>query len=58
MNEEQLQLKMNALIYYMTKNLAKRGEWADLLEWCGIEEDEYQQIKDAWKEKFNITPYV
>ncbi len=47
MNEE-LQKKMNTLMYALTKEAA-RSSFVEWLEEWGITEEEYEQIKAHWK---------
>lgn len=56
MNEE-LQKKMQRLMYFLTKNAA-RESFMDFLEYSDISEEDYQEIKREWKDKLGITPYV
>lgn len=54
---EELQKKMQTLMYYLTKNAA-RDSYAEFLEECGIDEREYEEIRNVWKEKLGVKPYV
>jgi len=56
MNEE-LQKKMQKLMYFLTKNSA-RGSYREFLEDLDISEEDYQEIKRVWKDQLGITPYV
>ncbi len=56
MNEE-LQKKMNALMYALTKNAA-RNSYSEFLDGCGIDDNDYKEIKTIWKEKLGVKPYV
>ena len=56
MNEE-LKLKMQRLMYALTKNAAK-SSYSDFLEDLGIDDDMYEEIKKEWKEKLGVRPYV
>ena len=52
MNDE-LKVKMNRLIYSLTKDAA-RSSFIEYLENCGITEEEYDLIKEEW-EKIGMT---
>lgn len=52
MNED-LNKKMNTLIYFLTKEAA-RSSFVEFLEHCDISEDEYELIKKEW-EKIGMT---
>lgn len=52
MTTEQLE-KMNSLMYFMTKEVA-RSSFKEFLEDLGISDDEYDLIKKEW-EKIGIT---
>ena len=54
---EELQKKMQTLMYFLTKNAA-RSSYVEFLEECGINYDEYQEIKEVWAEKLGVKPYV
>lgn len=56
MNEE-IQNKMQDLMYSLTKNAA-RESYLDFLEYLDITWDEYEMIKEVWKEKLGVEPYV
>lgn len=54
---ESLQKKLQSLMYYLTKEAA-RTSYREFLEFLDINEDEYIQIKEIWREKLGIKPYV
>ena len=54
MNEE-IQNKMQDLMYSLTKNAA-RESYLDFLEYLDITWDEYEMIKEVWKEKLGVEP--
>ena len=56
MNED-LQKKMQTLMYFLTKNAA-RSSYREFLEQCGIDDHDYEEIKAIWKEKLGVKPYV
>ena len=51
-----LQKKMQDLMYRLTKQAA-RTSYREVLEYCGITEDDYKKIKEIWAEKLGIVPY-
>lgn len=56
MNEE-LQKKMQRLMYYLTKNAAMQS-YSEFLEELDISEEDYQEIKEIWWDKLGVKPYV
>ncbi len=54
--DKDLQKKMQDLMYRLTKEAA-RTSYRDVLENCGISEEDYEKIKDIWGEKLGIVPY-
>lgn len=55
--DEDLQKKMQKIMYALTKNAA-RNSYAEFLEDWGISDDDYEEIKKVWEEKLGIKPYV
>jgi hypothetical protein len=55
--EENIQKKMQTLMYGLTKHAAMNS-YHDFLEYWGISEDDYEEIKKIWEEKLGIKPYV
>ncbi len=53
---DELQKKMQTLMYYLTKQAA-RHSYREVLEHCDITDEEYEQIRAIWKERLGITPY-
>lgn len=56
MNED-LQKKMQTIMYALTKNAACIS-YVEFLEYWGITEDDYEQIKAIWAEKLGVKPYI
>lgn len=56
MNED-IQKKMQTLIYALTKNAA-RFSYLEFLEDYGITMEDYAEIKKVWEEKLGVKPYV
>jgi hypothetical protein len=56
MSEDE-QKKMQTIMYALTKNAA-RDSYKDFCEDWGISDDDYRRIKEIWKEKLGIEPYV
>jgi len=54
---EEIQKKMQTIMYALTKNAA-RSSYVEFLEDWGITEDDYEQIKAIWAEKLGVKPYV
>ena len=54
---DELQKKVQTLMYMLTKNAA-RNSYTEFLEDCGIDDDDYDEIKKIWQEKLGIKPYV
>jgi len=54
---EELQKKMQSLMYSLTKNAA-RDSYREFLEYLEISDEEYDQIKEIWKDLLGVTPYV
>jgi hypothetical protein len=54
---EDLKLKMQELMYALTKNAA-RASYSDFLEGLGIDDNMYNKIKKEWEEKLGVKPYV
>lgn len=55
--EDNIQQKMQAIMYHLTKNAA-RISYKGFLRDINISEEDYEKIKTIWKEKLNIKPYV
>ena len=55
--EEELQKKMQRLMYSLTKDAA-RSSYAEYLEELNISDEEYMKIKKVWLDKLGIKPYV
>ena len=55
--DEELQKKMQTLMYYLTKEAA-RMSYREFLEFCDISDEDYAKIKEVWKERLGIKPYV
>jgi len=55
--EEHLQDQMQQLMYGLLK-LATRDSFVEFLDWWGISKDDYEKIKEIWKDKLGIIPYV
>jgi hypothetical protein len=55
--KEELQVKMQKLMYALTKNAA-RWSYAEFLEDLGISDEDYAAIKSEWLEKIGVKPYV
>jgi hypothetical protein len=55
--DEELQKKMQTLMYHLTKNAA-RYNYAEFLDDCEISVEDYIRIKAIWREQLGITPYV
>lgn len=56
MSEPTIEEKMQDFMYALTKHAA-RNSYADFKEYNGISEDDYEKIKQIWKEKLGVTPY-
>jgi hypothetical protein len=54
---EYLQKKMQAIMYALTKNAA-RNSYSEFLEDLDIGEEDYEEIKQVWKDKLGVEPYV
>ena len=54
---DDLQKKMQALMYALTKNAA-RESYSDFLDYLGINDEDYEEIKKAWEEKLGVKPYI
>jgi len=52
-----MKTKMQTIMYYLTKNAA-RESYKEFREDIGISDSDYEEIKDTWKEKLDIEPYV
>lgn len=55
--DDDIQTKMQSLMYGLTKNAAMHS-YADFLKHWGITEADYAEIKRIWKEKLGVEPYV
>lgn len=55
--DDDIQTKMQNLMYGLTKHAAMHS-YRDFLEFWGISETEYAEIKRIWKEKLGVEPYV
>lgn len=55
--DDEIQKKMQTLMYFLTKNAARQS-YAEFLEDLNITEEDYEEIKALWKEKLGVTPYV
>jgi len=56
MNEE-LQKKMQTIMYALTKNAARQS-FSEFLEDWDISDEDYDEIKKVWAEKLGVKPYV
>lgn len=56
MNED-LQKKMQTIMYALTKNAA-RNSYLEFLDDWGISEEDYDEITKVWEEKLGVKPYV
>jgi hypothetical protein len=54
---EALQEKLQKLMYYLTKEAA-RTSYREFLEFLDISESEYETIKQIWKDRLGVKPYV
>lgn len=56
MNED-LQKKMQTIMYALTKNAAETS-YSEFLEEWGVSDEDYNEIKKVWAEKLGVKPYV
>ena len=55
---EDMQKKMETLMYGLTKEAARSG-FIDWLEEWGLTDNDYEELKQVWKDKLGIKkPYV
>ena len=55
--QAKMQAKMQRLMRALTKEAA-RFSYADFLENLDISDEDYEAIKEEWKTKLGVTPYV
>ena len=55
--DEELQKKMQLLMYFLTKTAA-RNSYSEFLNNLDITEEDYVKIKNEWKTKLGVKPYV